>query len=314
MLPPAKLLDWADSLARDPTRWLALALSAHLGTGFLATASGVIGTGLAIAATALLVVFSVKLAHRPVFWVMALAVLFVSGFTKWQVLANHTWLLAYASLGLALGQSLPQVTDLQRAQRWLGRGLLVAIMSFAILHRLFSPEYLSGSFFGFSMATGSFGKFLFETGWFPEALDAFARNREWATLVADQWLTDGLVPYVTLQEPFPHFQTIATVMAWVVLVYEFWVAFILAWKPSSRLAHASLGAFVLGLVLIRPETIFLAVVASLGMMVTRPEQKNLRRSYAALVALNLALVPLTDEAKHVVIPEAPPAREAATGE
>ncbi|MBL50167.1 MAG: hypothetical protein CMP28_14640 [Roseibacillus sp.] len=227
-----------------------------------------------------------RILQQPLLWLLLTGVFGVTICRAPLAVGNHHFLSAYISLATGFilwGRST------QWREQWAGNGrwLLVGVMVFAVVHKLLSPDYLKGDFWGYFLSFGLAGKLIFATGFWEGPVEVFRQNREALSALGGSGLTDGAA--ASLKEPFAHFRTIALALTWVTLVAEALIAlgFLLFRRPT--IPHIILLGFVLLLTLIRPEAEFAALLLALGLMTCRTQQVSLRISYGAGITLCLIL-------------------------
>lgn len=197
-------------------------------------------------------------------------------------LPNHHYALTYIALGLALSLSArdpEQDVHLRTSARW----ILVGIMGFATLQKATSPDFMSGSYIGYSLATGGFAQPL--VAFCESCLEVIDTNlasvQEFRSLVPDSRAT------IFLASPFPRPVSLTRLFVISILALEAWLAFAFIAFPERRLTHWSLLAFVGTLGVLRQEFLFISVVSLLGLLSCGRAHVWERRSYA-LAALVFA--------------------------
>ena len=196
--------------------------------------------------------------------------------------ANHHYVLTWASLALALALSAP-VDERRTLVRHNARWLLVAIMGFATVHKLISGPFMDGSFLGFGIATGAFAEPLLQ--FCPSCLESIGRNvaavGEFRTTVPEAGAA------VTLIDPVPNLPAVARGFGLATLLVEAVLFALFLFVPRARATHLLLLAFAAGLGVNRQELTFISVVAVLGFMSCPAEHARLRWAYlAAAVAFS----------------------------
>jgi hypothetical protein len=190
--------------------------------------------------------------------------------------ANHHFVLTWASLAMALSLSAPIDTRaglVRHNARW----LLVAIMGFATLHKLISGAFMDGSFLGAGIAAGAFAEPV--VGFCAGCAEAMARNQEAIGAFRATLPEPGAT--ITLIDPIANLLIVARVFGASILLVEvaLFAAFVLA--PRARATHLLLLAFAVGLGVIRQELTFISVVAVLGFLSCPGELPWLKRAYLA---------------------------------
>ncbi len=144
---------------------------------------------------------------------------------NWWWLDNHVWLIGYLCLALLFAAATPEHQDLIVILN--ARWLIFLCMAFAVLWKLASPDYLTGSFFTETLLTDSrfFGFASLTTG-IPIA-----------DLYANHTLIHGYVPGGIAQPPVltttGAVETVAAFMTWWTIGIESLLA-VLFLLPSNR--------------------------------------------------------------------------------
>lgn len=283
------------SLTREGSEWrwdLALvalpafaALGSPLQINTLVHAFILVGASLAFA-------IRPQILEQPLFWFALMVVYGVMICREPLAVGNHHFLGAYISLatGLVLWRPSACWRDQWAAN---GRWLLVGVMVFAVIHKVLSPGYLRGDFWGYFLSFGLAGKLIFATGFWDGTVEIFRQNREVLVTLGGSGLTDGAA--AALKEPFPHFKTIVMAFTWVTIVAEALIALGFVFLVRTALPHIMLLGFVLLLILIRPEVEFAALLLALGLTVCETRQLALRTSYRTGVLLCVILSLLLQE-------------------
>ena len=199
---------------------------------------------------------------------------------------NHQFLGVYFCLatGLVLFRRAPE----WRSQ-WAfnARWLLVGVMAFATIQKLFSPEYVRGDFWGYFFSFGLAGKFVFSTGLWHTAVSVFQENRETLTALAANGLGDGAS--APIEPPFAHFKAVVMALTWATLAAEAVIATTYTLFPRAATTHAFLLVFVGLLLLVRPEVEFASLILVLGRVSAGELPRSLKNAYNLGIAICLAL-------------------------
>jgi hypothetical protein len=284
-----------ESGAASPAGWLrepatvALLLllavvSLHLGDKLIGGGMGrAIGLGLALVA----IPFRAAL-YSPWLWGAATLLLAWCAFGN-AAAANHTYLLTYAALALTLALRLPTREEAMDAAATAVRWLLVAVMTFAVVQKGLSADFRDGSYLSYLTLTGGVGQLAWEAGVAPETrrvLEENVRRDRQFTPTSHTFERDR----VTLLNPFgkwlPWF--VAT-FAVGILVAEALSAIGFAWRPDAAWPHVLLQAFGASLLLIRPETVFIATLTAAGALSARRADRRVLYGYVALGCAAIAL-------------------------
>lgn len=200
--------------------------------------------------------------------------------------ANHHFVLTWSSLALALALSAPaeeRVELVRHNARW----LIVAIMGFAAVHKLISPEFMSGSFLTFGIVAGSFGEPLLR--FCGNCAGIVEENRQ--AIAAFRNAVPDSAAALPLRSPIPDLTAVVRGFGVSILIVEAALFGLFLFAPRSRAAHFLVLAFAAGLGIIRQELVFIAVVVALGYLSCPHSLRWLKRAYlvAAVVFTGLAV-------------------------
>lgn len=199
---------------------LVLVLTLLLLVLYTAGVAAVIVQSLAIAA-----LIHRPLARRPGLWIAITAALLVDLPYAWYVLVNHSFLIIYWCLALAVALRSDRPA---RVMATSARLLIGLVFLFAVTWKVLSPDYLSGDFFAFTLVTDERFAVVSETlGGAPPG--ATERNRT----ALETWHTGGDTPAIEL-ETGPNVALIATAMTWWGLTLEAVIALLFLLPPRSR--------------------------------------------------------------------------------
>lgn len=222
-----------------------------------------------------------RLARRAFLWGAMGALMAGALSTNWMLVDNHVFLATYWLLAVAVARSAPsgqRAPSLARA----ASALLGLTMLFATVHKLRTPEFLSGDFFHLTFLTEARFSPL---GWvLGEDLGqiASANAERIAALHADP--TRGAVALTT---GGPGIQELARAMSALVLGFELLLAVLWLVPSDSRVArrarHGALLAFALATYAIAPVPGFGGILVILGLADTRPGEGVLRAGYLAVL-------------------------------
>ena len=199
---------------------------------------------------------------------------------------NHQFVGVY--LCLATGLVLVHRDSEWRSQ-WAfnARWLLVGVMAFATIQKLFSPEYIRGDFWGYFLSFGLAGKFVFGTGLWDSTVSLFQENRETLTTLATNGFGDE--SSAPIKPPFTYFKVVVMAITWATLAAEAVIAITYALFPRSAFTHTFLLVFVGVLLLIRPEVEFASFALILGRVSAGELPRSLKIAYNLGIAICLAL-------------------------
>lgn len=257
-------------------------------TAYVATTAGFDDPARAVAWAGLGAVLLGAAAGRGVWagWALVAAGLALGIAGRPYAVANHHFVLAWASLAMALSLSAP-VEERQGLVRHNARWLIVALMGFATVHKLASPDFMNGAFLTFGISTGSFGEPLLR---FCDGCARIVEENQ-RTVGAFRALPPDSVAAVTLRPPIANLVAAGRAFGASILIVEaaLFALFLLA--PRGRAAHVLVLAFAVGLAMIRQELVFISVVVALGYLACPSDRTWLKRTYmvAAVVFTGLAV-------------------------
>ena len=135
---------------------------AFVSLAYVATTAGFDDPARAVAWLGLGAVVLGAAAARDVWagWLIVLVGLVMGIAWRPLAVANHHYVLAWASLAMVLALS-AEPDARESLVRHNARWMMVAMMAFATLHKLISPSFMDGSFLAFGITAGSFGEPLF---------------------------------------------------------------------------------------------------------------------------------------------------------
>jgi hypothetical protein len=110
--------------------------------------------------------------------------------------------------------------------------------------------------------------------------DAVLHNQQ-AMAAAAALDPNGAVP-VPLAPPLPFIRVVSHGFTWLTLAIEFLVAVAFAVVPSQAIRHGLLIAFVATLAVMRPEHVFAAALATIGLWLCPASLMWAQRAYLAL--------------------------------
>jgi hypothetical protein len=200
-----------------------------------------------------LTVSSVRNVLSPTLWTAVVILLAQRLFAQPFLVANHHYCLFYLSLAmLVASMRTPQerLAILESNARFLA----VVIMSFAVLHKVFSPSYINGDYLGFMWAKGSYFT-PFTQLMTPRVEQVFQSNLQ--SIVAFHDSTPNSAGSAQLVVPFHHFDLIVLLTVWSILTAELIAAIALLLFPNKLLTLALNGGVVTVIAVARQEFVFL---------------------------------------------------------
>lgn len=220
-----------------------------------------------------------RLAARAEVWAVMAALMACALVQNWMLVDNHVFLATYWLVAIAAARSAPEERR-ARSLALAASALLGLTMLFATLHKLRTPEFVSGDFFHLTFLTeprfAPFGWLLGEDLTQLSVLNA----ERLATLESDP--TQG--PAV-LTTGGPAIRELARSLSWGVLAFELLLAALWLVRSDGRAArrarHGALLAFALATYTVAPVPGFGGILVILGLADTRPGEGGLRAGYLA---------------------------------
>ena len=213
-------------------------------------------------------------------WVMA-GLMGAALFSNWMLVDNHVFLATYWLVAIAAARSAPEGARAPALARAASM-LLGLTMLFATVHKLRTPEFLSGDFFHLTFLTEA--RFA-PLGWvLGEDLGqlALANAERLSALESDP--TQGPIALVTGSA---RIQELARAMSVAVLAFEGLLAVVWLFRSEGRYArrirHAALLAFALSTYAIAPVPGFGGLLVILGLADTKPGEGALRAGYLVVL-------------------------------
>jgi hypothetical protein len=199
---------------------------------------------------------------------------------------NHQYLMAYWALAIALSYFTPSPFRYLRTNARLLVGLAFA---FAAGWKLFSPDFLSGSFFEFTLLSDQ--RFSGFAAWISgTSPDVLAANRD-----AIRGLYDDSRGAPLVLQGEASLRSLAVTMAWFTVAIETWIAaaFLLpsSWWPS-RTRDVALNAFLLTTYAVATVPGFAYVLIAMGLVQCERKPQWVRFLYfVSLVATQVYTIP-----------------------
>ena len=200
--------------------------------------------------------------------------------------ANHVFLLFFLCLGcFCIRWERPE--DQEVAQKKCAVWLLVVVLLFATIHKFLSSYYLSGLLLTDYVMKGSSLEYLgslFYSDW---------KTLTQKNLQAFTFLQATYVEGMQRQAYFlfPYMRDWLNVLAWIGVLVEGALVLILP-RKSSRAIWAKgslLLVMILGIYLLRNETVFMGIVSSLAFMIMKDESKPFANVFLFLALMFYAL-------------------------
>ncbi|QDU61306.1 hypothetical protein Pan216_21610 [Planctomycetes bacterium Pan216] len=171
--------------------------------------------------------------RHPTYWLIMTALLASALFYNWFQSDNHKYLECYWALAMFGAYSLGE-SDRERVLALNGRWMIALCMSFSVVAKLISANYVDGSFFEFTLLTDH--RFADFASWFG-SVPAFelARNRELEQLLTTGYL-QGTAPTTVTLHSSARMEWLAWLMTWWTILIEGTIGVLFFFPARSRVA------------------------------------------------------------------------------
>lgn len=213
-------------------------------------------------------------------WIVILALLVLDLFNSYFWVANHHFVLLFMVLSVIFYNYSNNKKNLLDHIKW----IVVIVVIFSAIQKLMSSEFMSGEFYYQVINRG----FVFRRilNLFPESVAVIESNAE---LISNLHATDpNLGEGIVLKQVIPQAALISTLFAWITVFVEFFVAIALFLRPKNTWTHVFFILMILGILSIRLETGFMALLAICGVFLCKNEK--LRLVHIALVLGCITLI------------------------
>lgn len=231
------------------------------------------------------------LVHRPLirraaFWWLITAILVTIYSLNWDLwLVNHKYAMTYWCLAMACAMSVDTPREVMAVN---ARLLIGWFFLFATFWKIYSPEFMDGSFFHFVFLSDH--RFLNVA----EAIGGMPRELAIENLAAiDQLKQFDVVPQPVTLTDTPWIAPMALFMAWWTIVIEGMLAVLFLWPAQGKFVQwrsAILLAFCVTTFPIATVQGFAALLAMMGYAQCEPTSTRLRLAFLAL----FLILPLFD--------------------
>ncbi|WP_149277560.1 hypothetical protein [Pareuzebyella sediminis] len=195
---------------------------------------------------------------------------------RWYNAPNHLFTLFFLSLLLFYAEDEEYFTD---NLRW----ILIVVMGFATMHKVFNPNFMSGDFIAFRVASGDFFRPLIISGLMPEIKEVIAQNvenirtfvRTDPVLGKTIILNIGTLPYEGLRQPF----------VYSIIGMELLLALGFVFLDRSKIVLGFLLLFVASIGLVVSEYEFAATLLYMGFVLCPITYRNLKLGYRNIFLL-----------------------------
>lgn len=196
--------------------------------------------------------------------------------------ANHSFVLFYSTLLIFISHFYPleRIKILKLNTLF----LLLLILFLGALQKLLSPDFMSGDFMSFMTLKGELFKPLQMAKVFP---DVFSENLAQITKCKNTVPTANTT--IKLQTPFVGFEKFIYIFSLFVVISEFFIIPILLLK-NSKTKHLILVLFLVGLMLTRLETGFVALLTLLLIAQLPAAEKKIKMLYLLVFTSCIGLI------------------------
>jgi len=232
----------------------------------------------------LVVVFPVLLKEWKI-WLLTSIFLVLNLFFNYLHTSNHLFIATYFSWIVTL--ILISKHDFQDSLRISSKYLLALVMGMAVVHKITSPEFYSGSFMSFEFLLGLRYFFPIILLW-PNFNSYIEENRSIYTEIFNKNF-DEEINY-NLVSPGEEFFIFSKVLSFLTIFYEAIVMlFLLVYPKYRRLTHILLISFIWFTYLYTNENSFFSMLCILGYVISYEDQKKIRTLYILTIILMLSM-------------------------
>ncbi len=233
-----------------------------------------------IASGLFLIALCVKKITQPLVWYIFLTILISDLISDYFVRANHHFLMIYVTILIIIFLRNAKLEDLLTNIKL----LLVIVLLFSGIQKLFSPQFISGDFYYYMINTGNFFKpFLYFN---QDINDIISNNKAQIADLGNSNPND--LKTVTLKNIVPNLDTISRVYAWFSICMELITALCLLWKPKHTFTHILFILVISGIFLTRLESGFIALLAICGIWLS--DNYKIRAIYLVLTLVMFSLI------------------------
>ncbi len=220
---------------------------------------------------------------KTYFWLIILGLLLPRLYSNILFVGNHYFVMVYLVLLLMIVTSYKTNTDKVLAHN--AKVILTLIMSFAVLQKLITPDYLKGNSIAMLAFTGNALKYVF---YFNEEFgQVFQENT--STMAELPQFAYSENPRLKLQSPFKHFPQLIIWFSYFTVIAE--ILFITAlYLKKQWLKHGFIVFFLLSVLITREETGFLSILCILMIMLVGNQKSYYRAAYVATFILCMSFI------------------------
>ncbi|MBC3847818.1 hypothetical protein H8K90_15580 [Winogradskyella echinorum] len=228
-----------------------------------------------------------KKTKHPIIWILLFLLLIFDLSHSYFWLANHHFMLMFLVL-IVISYSYHRQSEVLLKNVQL---LLAFVILASVIQKITSSQFMSGNFNYYMINRGTlFGNFL---NFFPENHEIAKRNVE--SFIALNATDPNLHQSIIIKNVNPNVRLISIILVWGTIILESIVAFAILWKPKSTWTHVFFTTMIVGILITRLETGFMALLAICGIFLCR----NLKlRLFNVLVVLGCAALIITKYGYH----------------
>ena len=226
-------------------------------------------------------ILSEKKMLNPYVWGVFFSILLLDIITKYYQISNHHFLLAYLTLAvLFYTKGVYTFEVLVKNTNY----LLIIVIGSAALQKLFTHQFISGEYYYYMFHMGGFfNPFI---NYNSEAMEIINAN---VSAIENLELMDPNNSHaITLRKLHPNIKLLSILFAWITILFEFLIAFLLWSKPKSNITQILLIVLIIGIFMTRLETGFLSILSILLYAISATKKTQL-----IAVLLTLFLFALT---------------------
>lgn len=227
-----------------------------------------------------LVALFIRKITQPLLWYIFLTILISDLICDYFVRANHHFLLIYLTVIIIIFLHNSRLEDLITNIKL----LLVIVLLFSGIQKLFSPQFISGDFYYYMINTGSFFKPILYFN--QEMNDIVLANK--AQIAELGKLNPNYTNTIKLQNIVPNLDIISGVYAWFSICIELITGLLILWKPKQVFTHILFILLILGIFFTRLESGFMALLAISGIWLT--DNYKIRAIYTGLTIVMLSII------------------------
>ena len=196
------------------------------------------------------------------------------------ILANHHFLSCYISLLFVIAAFF-NLGIKQQILEWNSRWLIVLVIGLSAMQKLFSPNYLNGSFYMLSFAHGAF---------FPlvlEVVPSWAKSVESNQALIKHFIDTANLSkdYVQLKYPFSYFNAFILFFIYFIVISEIAISLLFILFHESKITHYCYLITLSIISLSRPEYGFLSLMTLLGFITSYRNHRRISFIYLFIIVL-----------------------------